>query len=244
MENTAFIALSRQTTLRREMNVISNNIANMNTAGFKAEKMMFVDHLVRSKGGDGIMGDKLAYVRDIATMRNFEEGPLERTGNPLDVAIHGDGFFTVSTAQGNRYTRAGRFELDGTGQLVTRHGDPVLSDGGQPFFFSPEDKEIMIARDGTISTENGVLGKIAVVTFENVHELKEVAGGLYTTEQVPTAAEKPDMVQHMVEGSNVKPILEMTRMISVNRAYASVKKMLEKEDGRIKKMVAEMMRPV
>ncbi len=244
MENTAFIALSRQSTLRREMDVIANNLANMNTAGFKGEKMMFIDYLVRSKGGHGITGDKLAYVRDIATVRDFADGPLEQTGNPLDVALKDEGFFTVRTPEGDRYTRVGRFQLDETGQLVTYQGFPVLSDGGQPFFFSPEDKEISVARDGTISTENGTLGKLGVQNFENLNDLQEVAGGLYTSDQTPNTAETPNIVQYMVEGSNVQPIIEMTRMIEVNRSYASVKRMLEKEHERINTMFTKVSRPV
>lgn len=244
MENTAYIALSRQATLRREMSVIANNLANMNTSGFKGEKMMFVEHLTRSRGGHRILGDKLAYVRDIATVRDTTEGPLERTGNPLDVAIHNEGFFTVETPEGPRYTRAGRFQLDATGQLTTLRGEPVLSADGQPFFFSPEDTNITIARDGTISTENGTLGRLGIVNFENFHELREISGGLYTTEQLPQQVEQPEVVQFMVEGSNVEPIIEMTRMIEVNRAYASVKRMIDTENQRIRKAVDEFTKPV
>ena len=112
MENTSFIALSRQSALRRQMDVVANNVANMNTAGFKGERMMFVEHLVKSKGGEKILGDRLSYVRDISTMRDLSDGPLEKTGNPLDLAITGDGYFMVQTDVGNQYTRNGRFQLD------------------------------------------------------------------------------------------------------------------------------------
>lgn len=240
MENTGFIALSRQDALKRQMSVVANNIANMNTTAFKGEKMMFVEHLVRSRGGERILGEKLAYVRDIATMRDVTEGPLVQTGNPLDVAIHGNGYFVVETESGERYTRNGNFRLDEQGQLITQHGHKVLSDGGQPFFFGPADTAITISRDGTVSTVNGELGKLRIVAFENEHEAKLVAGGLLSAEAAPTNVERIEVVQGALEGSNVEPVIELARMIEVHRAYEGVKNVIEREDDRIKRMVREM----
>jgi len=113
MEASTYIALSRQGGLRRQLDVIANNLANMNTTGFKGEKMMFVEHLVRSRGGHKPIGTKISYIRDIATLRDFSEGPLEGTGNPLDVAIKGDGFFYGEDSPGGplhpqRSLRVGR----------------------------------------------------------------------------------------------------------------------------------------
>lgn len=242
MENTGYIALSRQATLRREMDVIANNLANMNTTGFKGEKMMFVEHLVRAKDDRGLLGQKLAYVRDISTVRDYSPGHMEQTGNALDVAINGEGFFTVDTPQGPRYTRVGRFSLDPSGRMVDLNGNPVLSEGGQPFIVGPQDKDIMISRDGTVATNNGTLGKLSVVTFENQQKMKMVAGGLFTTDQEPRRQDRPDVTQYMLEGSNVEPIIEVTRMIEVNRAYTSVKSLIDKENDRIKKMAEEWSR--
>jgi len=242
MEASTYIALSRQGGLRRQLDVIANNLANMNTTGFKGEKMMFVEHLVRSRGGHKPIGTKISYVRDIATLRDFSEGPLEGTGNPLDVAIKGDGFFTVRTPQGDRYTRNGRFELDEGGQLVTQAGHPVLAEGGAPVFFAPGDTEITIGRDGTISTQNGDLGKLAVVNFENPQVLRPGAGSLFATEDVPQAVEDPQVQQGMLESSNILPIIEMARMIDVHRKYDSVKNFVEREDDRLKKMVRDLAR--
>jgi flagellar basal-body rod protein FlgF len=242
METSGLIAVSKQAALRRSMNVIANNLANMNTTGFKGEKMMFVEHLVRSRGGNNIGGDKLAFVRDIATAKDLSEGAFKATGNPLDVAIHGDGFFVVGTPGGERYTRNGNFQMDSSGQLVTRNGDPVLSDGGEPFFMSPEDTSIDIGADGTISTENGVLGKVAVVGFENRQDMRLIAGGLYSSRQEAVPVEKPEIAQGMLEGSNVQPIAEMTRMIEVHRNYESTKSFIEREDERQKTMIREFAR--
>ncbi len=162
MENTSLIALSRQDTLRRHLNIIANNLANMNTTGFKAKKMMFIEHLTRGEGGGSIARQSISFVRDIATMRDTAAGTLKETGNPLDMTIRGPGYFVVETEDGERYTRNGHFQLDEAGRLVAKGGHPVLSDSGQPFFFSPEDSEIKVAPDGTVSTENGELGRIRV----------------------------------------------------------------------------------
>ena len=244
MENTSLIALSRQGTLRRHLNIIANNLANMNTTGFKAKKMMFIEHLARSEGGTGITGQSISFVRDIATMRNTAAGTLKETGNPLDMAIRGPGYFVVETEDGERYTRNGHFRLDEAGQLVAQGGHPVLSDSGQPFFFSPEDSAIKVAPDGTVSTENGDLGRIRVVRFENDQELRETAGGLLTSESLPQDVETPDVAQNMLENSNVLPILEIAKMIAVERAYSDVKRFITREDERIRTMMRELNRPV
>jgi len=243
MENTSLIAVSRQSALRRSMDVIANNLANMNTTGFKGEKMMFIEHLVRSRGGEKIGGDKLAFVRDIATAQDLSEGAFKSTSNPLDLAIHGDGFLVLSTPEGQRYTRNGNLQMDATGQLVTRNGDPVLSDSNAPFFLSPQDRSIDIGPDGTLSTENGVLGKIAVVNFANRQAMRKVAGGMYSTSQQPIPVEQPSIAQGMLESSNVQPIVEMTRMIEVSRSYEGTKNFIKREDDRMKQMIAEYARP-
>lgn len=242
MENTSFIALSRQTALRRQMDIVANNMANMNTTGFKAERMMFVEHLVRSKGGQKYWGEKLSYTRDVASRRDLAEGPVKQTGNPLDLAISGDAYFVVRTELGDRYTRNGRFQLDQTGQLVTQGGLPVLTDAGTPIFFPPEESEVSVSRDGVISTENGVVGKLALVTFENRQLLEQNAGGLYATDAAPIPpGEGVGVLQYALEESNVEGIVEMTRMIEVHRSYDAVRKFVEREDDRHKTLIKEML---
>ena len=240
MENTSFVALSRIATLRRQLGIVANNVANMNTTGYKSEHMMFMEYPVRSKGGERLFGDKVSYVRDIATVRDFSEGSFKTTGNPLDMAIHGEGYFVVQTPDGERYTRNGRFQLDNAGQLVTQEGDPVLSDGGQPFFFAPGDTGIEVSRDGTISTQNSAVGRLKLVQFDNPQQLKAVAGGLYSSAEPAIAVEQPDIVQHALEDSNVEPIIEMSRLIDVNRNYKEAQKLIEAEDERMKTMIRNM----
>lgn len=237
MENTGFIAMSRQGALRRNMDVIANNIANMNTTAYKAEEMMFIDHVIKSKGGHSVFGDKLSYVRDIATRIDLSEGPLKSTGNPLDIAVRGNSFLAVQTVEGERYTRNGRLELDSGGQLVNEAGQPILSDGGTPVFFAPEDTDITFSKDGTISTNNGVVGRLRVVSFENPQNLSRLPGGLYESETPPIDAVERDVVQGMLEGSNINGVVEMTNMIDVHRSYDRIRKITDDEDKRIKKMM-------
>lgn len=242
MENTTYVALSRQATLRRQMDVVANNLANMSTHGYKSGQMMFVEHLTKSKGGESLLTPKLAYVRDIATMTDTKPGAIESTGNPLDVAIQGEGYFVVQTPEGEHYTRNGRLQLDNTGQLVNQLGQPVLADGGAPLIFAPEDTEIVISQDGTVSTNNGELGKLRVVRFDNDQLLERTSGAQFTTTEGNPAqdVDDPTVLQGAVEGSNVEPILEMANMITVHRAYDSVKSFIEREDERQRSMIRDM----
>lgn len=244
MENTLFVALSRQMGLRRQMDVVANNIANMNTNGFQGEKMMFVQHLVRSRGGESVLGEKLNYVRDVATVRDTSKGHIVETGNPLDLALQGEGYFVVESRTGEHYTRNGRFQMDGTGQLVTHNGDPVMSSSGQPFFFGPTDTQITITGDGTVSTENGALGRLKVVKFDDELALQKTGDLLFSTNPGNNIEEieVPQVLQGALESSNVQPIIELTRMIETHRSYDGVKTLIDKEDERQKTMIRELLR--
>ncbi|HEY9078906.1 flagellar basal-body rod protein FlgF [Magnetovibrio sp.] len=241
METSSYIALSRLGALRREMSTIANNMANMNTTSYKGERMMFVDHITRSKSGDFIADQRLSFTRDVASYRDTSEGTIEQTGNPLDIAIHGDGYFVVQGPNGaQQYTRNGNFRLDNTGQMVTQNGQPVLTDAGAPIFFAPEDTNIVVNGDGTISTENGQIGKLQVVTFDRPLALQRAGNGLYTTDQAAIPIDRPQLAQHALERSNVEGVLEMTRMIEVSRRYKSTQSFIDKEDERIRKAINEL----
>ena len=125
MENTSYIAMSRQAALRRSMDIVANNIANANTPAFKAERMMFQEYLAKPT-----KDDKLSFVEDVGTARDLSSGPLTTTGNDFDVALSDEGYFVVDSPLGERYTRHGRFQLDANGQLVTGTGYPVQGQAG------------------------------------------------------------------------------------------------------------------
>ena len=238
METTSLIALSRQTGLRRNMEVVANNLANMNTVGFKGEGMMFVDHFVRSQGGEKPFKQKLHFVRDIATFRDATEGEITQTNNALDVALTGGGYFAVQSPDGMRYTRNGRFQLDQTGQLVNQDGHAVVTQAG-PIVLGPRDTTVHIARDGTVSTETGQLGKLRVVTFDNEPALRQVGNTLFETDQEPRNLDRPNVIQGALEASNVQPIVEITRMIEVQRSYESLSRFLDREDERVRAVIRE-----
>lgn len=241
MESSLLIAVSRQSTLRRQLSVIANNLANADTAGFKAERMMVEAYPMRVRG-EKALPVKIDFVEDAATMRVTTDGGLRETGSRLDVALRGDGYLVVETAEGPRYTRLGRMTVDVDGMLKTEAGHPVLSKSDQPIVVGADDAGIEIARDGTISNATGVLGQLKVVQFSAGGAMRAVSGGMMTTEETPKTVAQPDIVQGSLEDSNVEPIQEITRMIDVQRAYARTRKMIEQEDERLKKMIDDFTR--
>lgn len=232
MENTLYVALSRQMVMQRHMEVIANNIANMSTPGYKGEQMLFVEYLGKMDGGQTV-----SYVQDLAVVRDFSEGALNRTGNTLDVAIHGTGWFVVDTPEGPRYTRNGHFALDERGQLVTSAGHPVLDRQGQPIRFDTSDTTIDISGDGTIATNNGPKGRLNVVTFADEQLLHKESGSLFSTEQPAEPALKAHVVQGMIENANVEPIIEVTSMMWALRNYQAAQQLIEGDDGLLRRAV-------
>ena len=214
MQNSEYISLSLQTALRVQMDVVANNLANMNTTAYKAEHTLFKEYMVKTDDGEDV-----SFVQDWGLSRDTTAGKLDTTGNPLDIAINGDGYFVIESPDGNEYTRNGHFRVNDTGQLVTSDGSVVLDDSGQPIVFTEFDTNVKIAGDGTISTDAGVLGRLDVVNFDNQQLLKKAGNSRYTTDQTPFPATAASTIQGMVEGSNVNPILEMTDMIRISRAY-------------------------
>jgi flagellar basal-body rod protein FlgF len=223
MDNGIYIALSRQMGLFREMNLTANNIANADTGGYNAEKIMFDDYLV--KGGQ--KGPKQAYVNDVSSYRDTEEGPMKSTGNPLDMAISGPGYFVVQTPLGERYTRSGSFQIDMNGTLVTKEGYSVLDNGGAPIVFQPEDGEISLGEAGNIVVDGEERGNIAMVEFDNPQMMERLNATLYRADGLARPAVESRMLHGVVEGSNVKPVLELTRMMTVTRSVGSTAKLIE-----------------
>ncbi|MGF1625614.1 MAG: flagellar basal-body rod protein FlgF [Alphaproteobacteria bacterium] len=238
MENPSFIALSQQMALSRHMEVVANNLANMNTPSFKAERLVFTELLHKAAGLDVDDMGPMSFVEAHGTYLDFSEGSMTPTGNPLDVAIAGDGFFAVQTADGTAYTRAGRFSLDATGTLVTSDGLPVLAAGGGPVQIN-QSAQVSIAGDGTISGDDGVIARLQVVRFEDEQSLLRGPNGIYSPgDQAPLEVASPQVVQGMVEGSNVSPILEMTRLIDVSRSYQRMTQIIESEHQRQKQAIS------
>ncbi len=229
MENSLTVALARQSVLGRQMDVIATNLANLETAGFKAENMIFTEHLEQTAEGE-----ILSLVHDVGFVRDLSEGPMVGTQSPLDLAIHGQGYFAVETPDGERYTRHGVFQLDDSGQIVTTEGHPVLNSGGAPITVPLETSTITITRDGTVSADAEEIGKIKLVGFENPQALSKTGSGLYEAiDQTATSDPDSEVLQGMVESSNVKGVVEMTRMVDTVRSYQAAAKLADTEHQRI-----------
>ena len=238
MENALLIGLSRQMVLERQMDVVANNVANVNTNGYKADRSLFSEYLNSGAHEDNFAGRDRAvsYVLDNGTFKDFAQGPTEQTKNPLDVAIDGGGFLVVQTRGGERYTRDGGLQINNQGQLVTQSGNPVLGTSG-PIVFQPTDHDISIAADGNITVLEGVnridsvRGKLRVVNFADAQKLVKEGSNLYSAG--PGTAAQPDIVstvrQGFIEKSNVNSVAEMSRMIEVTRAYTQISAMLQQQ---------------
>lgn len=222
MDNGIYIALSRQTGLFRKMDIVANNIANVNTTGFQAEEIMFDDYLV-----DDGNRRKMAFTQDIASYRNTETGPLKVTGNALDLAINGKGYFMIETAEGVRYSKAGNFTLDGNGVLVNSEGFPVLDEAGERIEFAPEDRNVSIGENGVLSVDGEERGVIGMAEFENEQNMTQQFGTLLKTDQAPLPPDNSRIVQGALEQSNSEPVLQMVEMLKTSRAVGGTSKYIE-----------------
>jgi flagellar basal-body rod protein FlgF len=230
MDNTTTIALSRLIVEQRAMDVSAENMANINTAGYKLERVLFSDWLSRQTGTERIPGENtFAYVQDRATYRDQRDGTLSMSGNPLDLAISGDGYFTVLTNNGPRLTRAGRFEPQQNGTIVDHDGNRLLDTNGQPIQISPTDTELSIAGDGTISSANGQIGKIGIVKPNDLAKMQAEGSRLFTAGGPTVPVTNPKIIQGAVEDSNVQPVLELTRMMNELREFQFTTQFLQGE---------------
>lgn len=238
MQNALLVGLSRETTLERQLQIVANNIANVNTTGYKADQSLFEEFLNSGAHEDNFVGNdrRVSYVQDRGTYRDFSQGSMQETGNPLDVAIDGGAFLAVQTAGGERYTRDGNLQLNGQGQLTTVGGDVVLGNAG-PIVFQPTDHDINIAPDGTITVLDGasradsIRGKLRLVSFADAQALLKQGSNLYSADN-PGAAQvdlKSTVRQGYIEKSNVNAVAEMGRMIEVSRTYSQIANILQQQ---------------
>ena len=228
MTTTAEVALSYQMVLKTQLDVTANNIANMSTTGFQGSQPLFAEFLVDVDQD----GTEISYVEDYGTLRNTDGGPLGFTGNQLDLGLQGDGYFVVESAGEFLYTRNGSFRLDESGRLVTSNGSAVLDERENPIVISPGESSIEITRDGTVRTENGEVGRLRIVTFADQQDMELLGSSLLRTNQVPIEATETEIVQGMLEGSNVIAITEMTRMIDLLRSYQSANQLITSDEDR------------
>ena len=230
MENISYVGASQQLALSQQIEVTSNNIANMSTPGFKSKQVLFLDYITQPKNNAPI---NQSY--DYATYRDLSMGNLSQTYNPLDVAIDGKGYFVVQTPEGDtRYTRAGSFSLNDQSQIVDQSGNLVIGDSGSPLVVQSNAKKVTIGSDGKIASEQGDIGKFKVVNFDNEQQLKNIGNNLYDPNgQSEQAVDTPHIEQGVLEGSNVNPLSEMNKMISLMRMFQATQNMLQDDHNRI-----------
>ena len=248
MENALLVGLSRQMVLERQMDVVANNVANVNTNGYKADKSLFEEYLKTGAHEDNFIGRDRAvsYVLDNGTYKDFSQGPTEPTKNPLDVAIDGSGFLVVQTPAGERYTRNGGLQINNQGQLVTAAGDPVLGNSG-PIVFQQTDHDVSIAADGNVTVQEGtsrtdaVRGKLRIVRFANEQSLQKEGSNLYSA---AAGAAQPDtaskLQQGFIEKSNVNSVTEMSRLIEVTRTYTQIANLLQQQSDLHKSAIEKL----
>jgi flagellar basal-body rod protein FlgF/flagellar basal-body rod protein FlgG len=239
VENALLVGLSRQAALRRELDVIANNIANLNTGGYKADSLSFAEFTKSAARGNAFAGGnrKVSFVVDQATWHDMRQGAIQQTGNPLDIAIQGSAFLAVSTPDGERYTRNGALQINAQGQLVTADGFAVLGDSG-PITFQNQDHDINISADGTIvvaegtnTATNGLRGKLKLVDFAHPERLHKDGSSNFVAPagMTPKPATNPNVMQGAIEKSNVQSVVEMTRMLDVTRAYTNIAQMAQSQ---------------
>ena len=223
MDNSLLVSLSQQLAAYRSMDVIANNLANVSTPGFKRESAKFEEYVQQVTPSEGQTGmQSISFVKDAGVSRDLSQGNIQSTGAPFDMAINGNGYFVVQTPAGLRYTRDGHFTLDASGQIVNSNGYALQGDSGA-ITITPTDMNVQIGRDGTISsTVNGLssqIGKVQLADFPNDATLVQQGGNLYSTSQTSTTAANATIGQGMLESSNVQPVMEISHMLEVMRAY-------------------------
>jgi flagellar basal-body rod protein FlgF len=239
MENALLVGLSRQVALNHELEVIANNIANIDTTGYKADKTSFIEFLSSGASDQQFNGTdrRVSFVQDRATWIDLSQGAVQRTGDPLNVAISGPGYLVVQAPQGQRYTRNGSFSINGTGQLVTTEGYEVIGDAG-PITFQQNDHDVSISQSGIVTVREGTgtidvpRGKLQLVAFDSPNQLQKDGGSTFLAPNGVNANPAPQnitVVQGSLERSNVNPVAEMARMIQITRNYSDIANILQQE---------------
>lgn len=237
MESPLLLALSRQLAVRDQMETIANNVANMSTPAYKGERTLFHEYLSGPTGKN----NEITFPQLKGIFRETHEGAVATTGNSLDVALRGKGYLVVEKPDGfTRYTRDGHLSLNNKNQIVTQQGYPVLGVNDRPMTVPQDAKSVTIAADGTISAGDVRVGQFKLVSFENEQHLVRTGDGLYRTDAVPQKATDVDVLQGNLEGSNIQPVLEITRMIEASRIYQSAQKIVNSEDERIRKAIERL----
>lgn len=233
MDNAGYAGLTRQAGLMAQMTMLANNVANASTTGYRAETLIFSE-VVR---GTGRGGESLSMGAARVHETVMAQGALERTGGTFDLAVEGDGFFMVEAPGGPRLTRAGHFTPNEAGDLVNGDGHRVLDAGGAPVFVPQGLGPVSVAPDGTVSAGGQPVTQIGLFVPRDPDGLRREGGTLFEAPGGADPAPGGRMLQGFLEASNVQPVLEIARLIEVQRAYELGQGFLEREDARVRQTI-------
>ena len=241
MEMPSYVALSYLMTQSRALDVTATNLANSGTSGFKGQRVLFSDWLDKQTGTSSPPGGRsVSFVQDRATYRDQANGPLVHTANPLDLAIAGDGYFTVDTSHGPRLTRSGNFSPRSDGTIADSQGNAVLDTFGKQIRISSADVTLTVTADGTIQSENGIIGRIGIVVPTDPMRMQAEGSTLLRADSGTTPVNQPHIVQGALENSNVQPIVETTRMMSGLRSFQFAAQFVESESQRLQTAIDKL----
>lgn len=231
MSIAIYTALNRQQGLATELNLVANNLANASTTGFKAERAIFAEYLIPTSENTPSLSMGSLTARDF----DLSEGALRTTGGRFDLAIQGDGFFSIETPQGQMLTRAGHFQLSPDGQLVDAAGNTVLNAGGGAIQIPADVATVNISADGTITADRQLIDQVGL--FSPTGELSRTTGTYFASDGGIAASENGVIIQGALEGSNTSAVAEIARLIEVQRAYESGQNLLDSEEKRITQLI-------
>lgn len=260
MSKGIYTAVSGAMAQDARLDTIANNLANVNTAGFKKDRQVFNEYLTAYEKQPEVIevpripasvesfydmqgGDK-SYVDSNGTYTSFSQGPLKTTGSPLDFCLEGKGFFEVLTPQGVRYTRSGGFQVDANGRLVTKNGDPVLRQGNQDpaqRMIQVKGRKLTVSASGDIYEGGARVGRFSLLNFLKPDDLQKVGGTYFQMKAdattTPVVAENIKVHQGALEGSNINVVDEMTNMITAERTFQATQQAIKAFDHMDDKLI-------
>lgn len=234
MDMTSPVGLSGQVALARRLETIANNVANAGTVGYRAEAITFATIVSKTQPFN------TSFTFDGGPHIDTSSGGFKQTGNPLDVAIHGNGYLSISTPQGIAYTRDGRMQMLPSGDIVSLQGHPILDAGGAPLTADPRGGALEIAGDGTVRQQGRAVGNIGLFDVDFTKGYKRYENSAFLPAATPIPIDDftgNNFVQGFTEESNVNPVIEMTRLISVQRAFEAMSASLEQRDQALRETI-------
>lgn len=231
MSNVSYVSLSRQAALARELTSIANNIANADTEGFRRDGFIFSEYVNSLRGEPSLSQTRIG-----ARVIDAAQGEMIETGGALDIAIEGSGYFAVETPVGAKLTRAGTFKLNDQGVLSTADGFAVHGEGGASIVVPVDAGSIVISSDGVVSVDGAPTAKIEIVDAAAADLVREGAALFRSTGDI-SPVQEPRVRQGYVESSNVNAVLEISRLIEVQRAFEVGEKMLNDDAERVRRAV-------